>query len=910
MCSPLLTNFYPRVRLLSATVRAYRLHRETTVVFDPARTLIGGPNEAGKSTFAEAIHRTLFLKAKGNTGEHRAMKSSIHPGTPEVELGFECGGAVYHLRKRFGSSGDTTLTPPRGVALTGEAAEAELARVLGVGAGASGKTALGQWSHLWVWQGQSADDPTPHATSQRDSLLQRLQTLGGAAAMQSARDSRTAAAVAAGHDELFTGSGKVKANSPLAQAELAATETETTAAAARSRQEALTESARAFTEAENLLGQLGRESINLASQQEQAIRQEVLIRQRRTEEAAQLSATEAATAKRNALEKQEAQISEIRRQLAALETELAPLDLATATLTQQAADSQLHAAAAGRDFEATSEAATHARQHHDLVQSWLQQHETAARLAVLTERTAHAAGHQAETEKLRLELAALPPVDGVALAALQKLDAAWYAAESALTAMAAGVEFLEGDTPVLLGGVPLAPGESRILTEETELVLGSACRLRIRPGGGTSLAEARERGQVTRRQYQAALEKCGVRSVEEAATAAARRADLAARRMAEQAALKSLKADGLPAVLAEAQADFAAAQADTVRRTVSVPNDPVVCSISTAEAARTALGEAGRRRSESEAATARSKAQRDAAVRTAAGHAQELLKHQDSLRERQQRRTGLMAQSDLLLANHGADEVRAAALLEAHRQQESTAAGLAGIRQILTELQPEHTARTLERLQRSLEELHRQRSAAETTRAVAADQLRSDGTHDPAAALALATARAAEARDTVQRLRRQADARRLLHAAFTAEQAALAERFTQPLADRISGYLQCLFGPGTRASVVLEDHAFTGLEMHRPGQAGGGFVFDSLSGGTREQTAAAVRLAMAEVLAADHHGTLPVLFDDAFAYSDTTRRSCLQNMLDLAASRGLQVIILTHQPADYAALGANTVMLG
>ena len=42
------------MRLISAIVRAYRLHRETTVSFDPHRTLIGGPNEAGKSTLAEA----------------------------------------------------------------------------------------------------------------------------------------------------------------------------------------------------------------------------------------------------------------------------------------------------------------------------------------------------------------------------------------------------------------------------------------------------------------------------------------------------------------------------------------------------------------------------------------------------------------------------------------------------------------------------------------------------------------------------------------------------------------------------------------------------------------------------------------------------------------------------------------
>jgi len=86
-------------------------------------------------------------------------------------------------------------------------------------------------------------------------------------------------------------------------------------------------------------------------------------------------------------------------------------------------------------------------------------------------------------------------------------------------------------------------------------------------------------------------------------------------------------------------------------------------------------------------------------------------------------------------------------------------------------------------------------------------------------------------------------------------------------------------------------------------------AFENLSRGAREQAAAAVRLAMAEVLAADHGGCLPVVFDDAFAYSDPERVNQLQRMLDHAANHGLQVIVLTCNPSDYAALGARTITL-
>ena len=167
------------MRLTSVTLRNCRLHRELKVDFDPARTLIGGPNETGKSTLIETVHRALFLKAKGNTEHHRAMNSSLHLGHPEVELAFEAGGISYLLKKRFGSAGTTTLAPSNSVLLSGDAAEIELARLLSAEAGLSGKAISVQWAHLWVWQGQAGADPSAHATAQQDGLLRRLQQMGG-----------------------------------------------------------------------------------------------------------------------------------------------------------------------------------------------------------------------------------------------------------------------------------------------------------------------------------------------------------------------------------------------------------------------------------------------------------------------------------------------------------------------------------------------------------------------------------------------------------------------------------------------------------------------------------------------------------------------------------------------------------
>ena len=52
-----------------------------------------------------------------------------------------------------------------------------------------------------------------------------------------------------------------------------------------------------------------------------------------------------------------------------------------------------------------------------------------------------------------------------------------------------------------------------------------------------------------------------------------------------------------------------------------------------------------------------------------------------------------------------------------------------------------------------------------------------------------------------------------------------------------------------------------------------------------------------------------MVFDDAFVNSDADRQRALQRLLALAASRGLQVIVLACRRESYATLGAAIVSL-
>jgi energy-coupling factor transporter ATP-binding protein EcfA2 len=206
------------MRLHSLTVRNYRVHKEVTVEFDRSRTVIGGPNESGKSTLAEAAHRVLFLRAKTGGKTQKEMQSSVHPGDPEVQLVFECGGVRWEVEKRFGGNarGSTQLRGEGGVALKDAEAETKLSEMLGAET-AGGGGAAGQLpnlrSHLWVWQGRSGEAASEHTGPHRDRLVRHLQESGAGAVLQSTNDQRVAGLVAEAYDEVYTGMGRMTAGS-------------------------------------------------------------------------------------------------------------------------------------------------------------------------------------------------------------------------------------------------------------------------------------------------------------------------------------------------------------------------------------------------------------------------------------------------------------------------------------------------------------------------------------------------------------------------------------------------------------------------------------------------------------------------------------------------------------------------
>ena len=247
------------MRLLSIHVCNYRIHQDLQVELDPRLTLIGGPNESGKSTLAEAAHRALFLRARGNNELTKAARSNLHGGNPEVEVTFEAGGGEYRVRKVFsGNQGTALLQETGGETWYGDDAEKKLLELLAADEEKIMASKVpSQWSHLWAWQGEVADEPVKLANDHHDDLIQLLQQHGGAIVQMSERDQAVAGRIAKSFGEIYNKNGSLKAGSDCSEAEEKNEAARTKLNAAQLKFDSLQQAIHAVTVADGIIAEQG-----------------------------------------------------------------------------------------------------------------------------------------------------------------------------------------------------------------------------------------------------------------------------------------------------------------------------------------------------------------------------------------------------------------------------------------------------------------------------------------------------------------------------------------------------------------------------------------------------------------------------------------------------------------------------
>jgi len=876
------------MKIHSIKLTNYRIHREFEAAFDPSLTLVGGPNESGKSTLADAAYNALFMRAKKG-GSDRENIISRHGGNPEVELSFECSGQTYSLRKNFrGQQGTVVLSEHGGETWNADAAEDKLLELCGIGAEETGGRAIPkQWEHLWARQGEAGRDPSAFATEKKEALLARLQGSGAAAIFQSPLDSQVAEQVARELAEIQTARGP-KAGSELdnaARTSIAANQVRQSAEAACVLLEQAAadfdQSTQELVDADRNLAGLQSELSDVRQKLVRAGELRSLLDRQRAEAALKTGEFQNLAAGDQSIKNLSSLIDSEAKALTPREASLARATEADATARTAYAEAE----------KANADASLHsrnARTRHDLAALCVRRFEQVDLVSRLT-------GRVSQAQTLRGQLANLPAVTSDQVAKLRKLDREREKLASALATISTRIEIIASDLPVLADGKPLESGHSLEFSNDTEIVIGSGVRIRITPGGGTSLAETRLKLAGAEAAFQGELATLGVSSLAEAEATKARRDEILVRLEGTEA---------IDQELADAQSQFATTE-EEIRRRLEACADFALAADATAAAAEQMTCQVNNdAASVSEAAaTRRLKScfkELESATKAVTSLREELQKGQNTLE-------GLRGQLITLISSNGEEAARTARLAELASAKRLADTELAATQESFNALQPQVLESDETRLGRAITGIQTTKIEAGERLAVAKNNLRREGTNDPRADLARAAASERSANDRLATAKRHAGAIALLNSLFSDEQQSLTDQLTKPLADKVSGYLQCLFGPSAEARVTMKDGAFEALTLSRPGS--GTFSFPELSGGAQEQAAIAFRLAMAEILAQEHDGCLPVFLDDAFTNSDPVRVALLQRMLDLAASRGLQIIVLSCSPNDYASLGAKTVML-
>ncbi|GAB4166438.1 MAG: AAA family ATPase [Terrimicrobiaceae bacterium] len=872
------------MRLISIQLQNYRLHRQCELEFGPALTLIGGPNESGKSTIAEAVFHALFLRSR-RTGADRDKMVSTLGGHPEVRLVFEEAGETYTVRKSFqGVKGSTVLTAAGGGTWKGDEAEEKILSLCGL-EGHAGKTVPGQWQHLWVWQGQSALDPVGFATERHQDLIARLQNQGTSAIFQSALDSAVAESVRKELEQWMTsrgpraGSELDVAGRLLESAKLARQRAEDVAAK-------LDGAVRDFEESTRQLDLYGKILAELEAGLIEARRRLMEVTVLRDREQKELAVWESARTARAALAAGDAAIRAVSDQIAADSAALEPREsaLAVSREAEKRAKAGVLAAETART-KAMQEVRT-ARLRLDVAGLWVKRFEAANQVAGLQSKIE-------EVKRLREQLARLPAIHPENLKKLQQLERNHDKMAGALAAISTQVEILDSELAVEVDGRKVAVGEKLDFTQDTEIIIGKKTRLKITPGGGSSLGVTRQRLAEAAAARQALMDDLGVSSPAEAAAACSRRTELLVRLEGS---------DVIDRQAAEAGSVLLGVDEEIARRPVPDFPPPTDWEASLAARAECLVRYEAAMAAESAAAAACQLATKDleAAVAASAALATECQATTTSL-------AGLKGRLAELSAMHGDDTVRPTKLAQLAANESAAETALQATRATLKSLQPERWEAEEKRLIRSIEETRKLRDDADRKLAVSRNLLQQENATDPQGDLAIARAAERFAGARLGSASLYARALKLLDQYFQEEQKALTDQLTRPLAGKVSDYLCCVFGPGAGVKVSYQDGSFESLTLLRAGSAS--FDFGVLSGGTREQTAVAFRLAMAEILAEAHGGCLPVFLDDSFGNSDSDRVPGLIRMLDLAASRGLQIIVISCTPSDYAALGARMVIL-
>ena len=856
------------MRLIACQLWNVRRHRELTLQFGRQLTLISGPNESGKSTLVEALHKGLFLRATATGRGVEELRSRLHAGLPELEIRFEASGESWRLRKRFaGASGTCQLSNSRGLALSGPAAEDQLAALLGFEAPVEGRRIAQlpeRWAHLWVRQGDAGVNPIGGSQDSYDHnrLIEQLQQQQGASqVLESGLDRAVLERIQLEVDTYYTATGRIRAGSALVEAQR-----RSTAAA-----EALTQAQQQLSELEAAM-----EQWRSISDQLETIESEQLPPLQR--ERALLQQTQLLQAQLAPLIQQAAERSKLLQQQQREQQEQLTAQATLNTLLEQQQQQRQQQEQQRQQWQALQQEQQTLARRQEGLQQRLDLLQLNSELDQLRQHQRQLEQLQQDAEALKQQLAALPEITTEQVRQLRQAEQNLVQSCARCEAMAASVELICGDQPVELDGDKLVQGERRLIQVATLLDIGPGVVIRVSPGGGDALPQALAQKQQHQHELARLQQMLQLEGSDAAEVIERQRQTLTAELNNLRQAARAIPWSGLQQRLAQMEPRQQRLQQAVAQSTTADPS----------------LERFGRSELESQQQEVRTDcarlAQRQEQLTLTLQQREQTLRRLQEQIDAERTRLGQLKGSATVIAQQ----------LEPLQQTTGAAAGLERQQQhlndLLAELQQLRGDRPTDPLS-AIELLEDRKDHLLSQRGQAEQRCSSLGAINPAAELEQRQAAWEEAEAERSRLEQRGQALLLLKERFHAAQRDLANRYSEPLRQAVGPYLTEL--SEVQQQPILDFDPQQGFHNLQLNQAGEAFAFDRLSGGMREQLAAGVRLAMAEVLKPAYDDVLPLVFDDAFTNSDPERLHGLKRMLRRGIDQGIQIVLLSCHPAAY-----------
>ncbi len=839
----------------------------------PGLNLFVGPNEAGKSTIAEAV-RAVFLERYKASHLKDLLPWGKASGQPSVEVSFDLDGVACRLSKQFVTRQRCELKIGQSVFGEDEA-EDKLAALLGFSRAARGPLKAenaGVPGLLWVQQGGTQDmrDSTGHAAQYlRDALSQ----LSGS--REAAGEDALIAVVQRELRQLLTARTQ-KSTGALAEAEAALTalsaerddlvrqreQFDDNIARLAAQQESFDDAQRKRPwELHEQKAVLAQQRADAAAELERSVQGLVqALKVSEAELALSLQHEQNAVELETAVARERQQLDAARAKVSAAETEYAQAASRVAQLEQASTD-------AHRALELANAAVSAAdlRSQIGLHRAEVERLEAAIGAA--------GEAHQALVEATRA--AAALEIDEAKLTRLAALDASLTVLRARTEAAMTRIEYrLNG--AITVGDAPVSGEGVLRLDEEKRIGLGELGELRVIPGVSDLPARLSELAALEA-QHAQSLQALGVASLAEAEHRREQWKALVAQQKSHAKVLEAHAPQGIDALRAASASASARLQAANERLaglpdvSAALPLDEARGNAdlarATLDSARTLLNDAAEKRS--------------TGMATAESLALQLQRKEAQLSDAAFRSRRAQWQAKIVEQRV---QVEALAKQREGRERELEAARL------------DDPAAEAKRYRASAELARAEQHERQVRIAHLRSQLETVGASGLGERLAALDAKIEQATRRKDELSLRAGALSLLDEVLVAERDAAVAQLRAPLTERLGHYLKRIFPQST---IALGDD-LSPATLDRYGRAD---TLDALSFGTREQLGILTRLAYADLLKASGRPTL-LMLDDAAVHTDAGRRDAIKRALIDAAARH-QILVFTCHPELWDDLGVR-----